>query len=214
MYAPLEPHAPLSQGDIIRNVVFTYIPDISNPNLFNEAGDELRPELAQPFPEDHTGILGEPHKSNVLVLTQSCDLDNRLFVNVACIFSLETFDPTYTPKSDLNKAKHLKNEYQRAGVRPYAYYLQECEAQNFPKSIASFLELHTIKKTDINQEYLIGSRVLRLNQEALEDLQFRIGYFFGRFALNTEDYMLTAGEKLLIHEDAERKRQQRAAGNN
>ena len=44
---------------------------------------------------------------------------------------------------------------------------------------------------------LIQRRILRLSDEALADLQFRLSAFFGRYA-TTEDYMLTHAERSLV----------------
>jgi len=44
--------------------------------------------------------------------------------------------------------------------------------------------------------YLEENRILRLDGQAVQDLQFRLGYFFGRFAVE-DDYMLTDQEKQL-----------------
>ena len=197
MYAAFEQDTPLSQGDVINNVVLTYIPDISDPS-FVVGDDVVQRDLTQPFDsQEDLIVLGQAIKSPVLILTQSCDIDNREYICVARIFPLN--DSAYNQiNSPKKKAEHIRRHYQQAGVRPTIYYLREVPEQNFPKSLASFLELHTVRKTENNLSYLKQNRILRLNPEAVEDLQFRIGYFFGRFAATNDDYMLTDEERNLV----------------
>jgi len=194
MYAPFENDSPLSQGDIIDNVVLTYLPEISNP-AFVLDGDFVERELAQPLDDEMT-VLVQAHKSPVLIVEPSCSIDNGDFISVARIlpFTDQTFDGI-PPTRPHKKAKHIRMNYQRVGVQPSLYYLQESPEQHFPKSVASFLELHTIRQSDQNLEYLIANRILRLTSEAVGDLQYRIGFFFGRYAVTTDDYMLTQAER-------------------
>ncbi len=143
-------------------------------------------------------VLGQVIKSRVLIVSQSCDVLRRPYICVARIFPLEVYDSQYRGKTSPQKrAEHIQQQYQRAGVQPTAFYLQESSERDSPKSVASFLELHSLKNTPENVQYLKRNRLLRLNPEAVEDLQFRIGYFFGRFA-TTDDYMLTDEEKRLV----------------
>jgi hypothetical protein len=196
MYASFDPQDDLVQGDIVDHVVLTYLSDISKPSLYDVHGDEVDIDLSQPLDlqQDVKG-LGQVVKSRVLILSQSCDVLRRPYLCVARIFSLEVYDSQYRAKTSPKKrAEHLQQQYQRVGVQPTAFYLQESLERGFLKSVASFLELHSIKNTPENVQYLKRNRLLRLNSEAVEDLQFRIGYFFGRFA-TTDDYMLTDEEK-------------------
>jgi hypothetical protein len=194
MYAPFDNHSPLSQGDIINNVVLSYLPEISNPAfVLNE--EFVERDLAQPLDEGMT-VLVQAHKSPVLIVEPSCSIDNGDFISVARIlpFTDQTYEgiPVTRPHK---KAKHIRMNYQRVGVQPSLYYLQECPDRNFPKSVASFLELHTIRQSRPNLEYLTAKLVLRLADEAIGDLQYRIGFFFGRYAFKTDNYMLTQTER-------------------
>lgn len=202
MYDSFEQDAPLSQGDIINNVVFSYIPSIANP-AFIVGDDYVERDLTQPFdPTEDLLIVGQAIKAQVLVITPDCNIDYDRFICVARIFPLH--DTNYNQMSNLlRKAKYLKNNYQHTGVNPTTYYLQESPQHNFPKSLASFLEIHTIRRTDENLAYFLHNRILRLTKEAIGDLQYRIGYFFGRFTVNTENYMLTDEERRLIEEDTQ-----------
>ncbi|MGI9068615.1 MAG: hypothetical protein ACR2HX_19705 [Pyrinomonadaceae bacterium] len=204
MYAQIDDPS-LSQGDIINNVVLSYITDISSPQFLLQ-NEKVEKDLTQPFDsEEELAVLAQAFKSQVLVIAPNCNIDNDDFICVARIFPLtHEIDPGYSPdKSPKKKAKHLKDTYQRAGVEPVWYYLQEAPDLGFPKSIASLLELHTIRKTPENLEYLVENRILRLTEEAVGDLQYRIGFFFGRYVVTTDNYMLTPEERALFARPAE-----------
>jgi hypothetical protein len=112
-------------------------------------------------------------------------------------------DPQYAGKTaDRTRAEHIQKNYQRAAAQPAWFYLKESGPPEFPKSVVSFLELHSIKMTDNNRDYLKQNRILRLTQEAVLDLQFRFSFYFGRFA-TTDNYMLTDQEIALIRRHAE-----------
>lgn len=133
----------------------------------------------------------------MIILSQSCDVLHRPFLSVARIFPLEAMDPGYARlNSPAKRTAHLYHQYQRAGVRPTVFYLREAPEAQFPKSLVSFLEIHTLRNDSETIAYLKQNRLLRLNAEAVADLQFRLGYFFGRFATE-DDYMLTDEEKHL-----------------
>jgi len=191
MYVDFRPVDALNQGDIINNVVLAYVPHIADPTLI--LGDQVvQKDLAAPFEAAaDLLILGQVLKAPVMVISQACDIDNREFVCVARIIPFN--DTNYTQAKANRRPKYLLDHYQRVGIRPTFYYLKE--ADNFPRSLVSFLELHTIKKTPENMLYLQQNRILRLMNEAVEDLQFRLSFFFGRFAATTDDYMLTQEEK-------------------
>jgi hypothetical protein len=197
MYVNFEPDDVLNQGDIISNVVLTYVPDITDPSLFI-GEEEVRRDLTEPFnPDEDIIILGQALKASVIILSQGCDIDNRNFICVARILPFQDNDYSGMNRED-RKAKHIRREYQQVGIRPTVFYLREAADPEFPKSLVSFLELHTIRKTPENLEYLMRNRILRLTPEAVEDLQFRVAHFFGRFAAITDDYMLTDEEKRLV----------------
>jgi hypothetical protein len=197
MYAPFNQEDALNQGDIINNIVVTYLPLISEPSFYID-GEEVIKDLAEPFdPNEELTVLGNALKSPAMILTQGCDID---YASHICVARIQPFDdPEYDRRTNpQRRASFIKENYQKAGVRPTRYYLQESPDRHFPKSVVSFLELHTIRKTPENLEYLRRNRILRLSQEAVADLQFRIGHFFGRFAALTDDYMLTAEERALV----------------
>jgi hypothetical protein len=191
MYVPFDPQDVLNQGDIIRNVVISYVPEVSNPT-FVLGEDVVERDLHQPFdPAEPLTVLSQVLKSHVMVMTQGCDIDNRDHI---CVARILPFNDGDYPNRQNRQPRFILTNYQRVGPRPTMYYLQEAPDQ-LPQSIVSFLELHTIRKTPDNFDYLRRNRVLRLMPEAVEDLQFRIAFFFGRFAALTDDYMLTAEER-------------------
>src|SRR5882672_7865912 len=92
MYDPFENNSPLSQGDIINNVVLTYLPEISNP-AFVFDGDFVERDLGQPLDDEMT-VLVQAHKSPVLIVEPSCSIDNGDFISVARIlpFTDQAYD--------------------------------------------------------------------------------------------------------------------------
>ena len=196
MYVPHIDDPRLSQGDIVNNVVLNYVTNIADPAFYlNE--ELVEKNLAQPFDAaEELTVLTEALKSTVLVIEPSCNIDNKDFISVARVLGLLESDNDYRQMNSAErKAKHLRKNYQDVGVQPNIYYLQESAAHGFPKSFASFLEIHTIRKNQPNLDYLTDNRILRLTPEALGDLQYRIGFFFGRYAVTTENYMLTQAER-------------------
>ena len=200
MYARLpNQDAPLSQGDIINNVVLAYIPDISNPAFV--VGDEyVEKDLTLPFGRDDAiTVVAEALKAPVLVIEPNCNIDYDDFISVARIFPLNDRHYNEIPdRRPQKKAKYLARNYQHVGAQPAVYYLQEAPDVEFPKSFASLLELHTIRRNAENLAYLQRNRMLRLTEEAIGDLQYRIGFFFGRYSVVTDNYMLTPEEKAAL----------------
>lgn len=203
MYAPIQ-DARLSQGDIVQNVVFSYIPDISDPALYLN-GEPVERDLTRPFdPQEELTLLAEAHKSTVLVIEPDCNIDHKDYVSVARIFPLEEQDAAFRGMTNAERrAKYLRRQYQDVGVQPNVYYLQESPNHGFPKSLAFLLELHTIRRSGRNMEFMVRNRILRLSAEAIGDLQYRIGFFFGRYTVTTDDYMLTEAERVLVRPPAE-----------
>lgn len=197
MYSAIREGDDLAQGDVIRRVVFAYVPN-SAPQLFDATGNPTEADPKAPWnPEERLAVLGEARISPAIILSQSCDVLHRPFLTVARVFPLEAMDLAYARlQAPAKRVAHLYGQYQRAGVRPGVFYLREAPAQGFPKSLASFLEIHTLRNDPATVDYLKANRILRLTGEAVQDLQFRLGYFFGRFAVEDE-YMLTDEEKQL-----------------
>lgn len=198
MYREIGDHIDLCQGDVIANVVLSRVPVLATPQLYNTNGDLVEFQAADQLP-DETAIVGNAMKSNVLIMTQCCDCLRKPFIVVCRILAIEIFDEKYQAKSNKNKIAHIRDSYQRPAAKPDTFYLQDSAEAGFPKSVAYFLELFNIPR-EANQEYLLDNRLLRLNQEALLDLQFRFAFCFGRFATE-EDYMLTTADKATLAQD-------------
>jgi hypothetical protein len=195
MYLEFSPDDPLNQGDIIKDVVFSYTPDISDPELYG-GENRLNLNLSEPFPNAGVSVLGAAFKSPAMIVSQGCDIDYKKYICVARIvpFNDVNYMQATTPQT---KAEYIKSHYQKVGIRPHLYYLQEALEGQFPKSVVSFLEMHSIKKSANTMEYLMRNRILRLIPNAVGDLQFRLSFFFGRFAGTIDNYMLTDAEKQL-----------------
>jgi len=204
MYVEFDPDDELNQGDIINDVVVNYLHDISNPTFL--LGERVvQRDLAQPFPNEDLLVLGEAVKSRAMIVTQGCDIDHGDFLCVARIMPFS--DNQYAQAGANRKPKYILDHYQKIGVRPGLYYLQASPASQFPASVVSLLELHTINKNAENLAHLKRNRILRLMNEAVEDFQFRLAFFFGRFAAITDRYMLTDEEKLIEEARLARPRQ-------
>lgn len=196
MYREIGDHVELCQGDIIANVILSRVPLLATPEFFNENGERIQIATPDQLP-DRTAVLTPAEKSNVLILSQCCDCLRRPFLVVCRIHPIEVFDDSYSAKSAKNKVKLIKDSYQRPLVKPDTFYLQD--SGSFPKSVAYFLEQFSIPR-EANEQHLSENRLLRLSQEAVLDLQFRLAHCFGRFATE-ENYMLTAADLTALEED-------------
>jgi hypothetical protein len=194
MYVPFPPNDPLSQGDIIENVVLPYIPLISAPTLIID-DQVVERDLSKPFDRsENLTALAPVQKSTVIVISQGCDIDHQPFISIARVAPIVGTDNGYpTGKNAKTIGKYIREHYQKIGVRPRFYYLKAEES--LPPSVVLFPEIHTLLNTPENAGYLQSNRLLRLTREAVEDLQFRLSFFFGRFAALADDYMLTEDER-------------------
>jgi hypothetical protein len=194
MYREFGGQDDLEQGDIVDNILFTHIPNISDPRIHDNEGRRLEVNLADPLPAERY-ILTPVEKSRAIVLSQACDCLSKPYICLGKIIPLLEFDPNYaalveSPRTTLRKqTEYINDLYQRAGAKPDAFYLRQ--EVDFPKSVVSFLEVNIVPRA--NTDYLRESRILRLSEEGVLDLQFRIAFYFGRFA-TTQYYMLTDNE--------------------
>ncbi len=200
MYVAFARHDELNQGDIVKNVVFSYIADISDPAVYDPQDEPISNDyLQQPY-DGSAGlkVIAELKKATVLVISQGCDAIHRPYITVARIIALHHYDPDYEQVTNPERrAKRIFNEYQRVGIRPTVFYLRESREDDFPRSVASLVETHTIARTPNNVSYLKQNRFLRLDGNVVQDLQFRLSHFYGRYAA-PDDYMLTDEERSLI----------------
>ena len=101
-------------------------------------------------------------KRPVLVLSQTCDIENKDFIQIAPIYSA---DP-----ADVSRLQSGKDMYS-------AFYLQ-AHAEHFPDSYADFERMQAIHKTYIKG--LKPEQHFRLKDKHVRILQSRITRFFGR----------------------------------
>lgn len=134
-----------------------------------------------------------------MILSQACDCLSKPYICLARVIDLQEFDLDYANRlrngaGTRNIADYIQNKYQRAGAKPDAFYLQENANLQLARSAVAFTQLHSIETSTDNIDYLKNQRLTRLESQAVLDLQFRLAFYFGRFA--TEDnYMLTQAEK-------------------
>jgi hypothetical protein len=195
MYQEIGDHVDLCQGDVIGNVILSRIPVLAEAPLYDQNGDPVQVAVDSNLPPG-TAVLTPAEKGTVLVLTQCCDCLRKSFLTVCRVFPIEVFDDRYNARNAKNKVSLIKDYYQKPAVQPDAFYLQDNAAAAFLKSVAHLPEQYNIPRA-ANQQYLKENRILRLSQQAVLDLQFRLAFCFGRFATD-EDYMLTDADKALI----------------
>lgn len=195
MYQEIGDHVDLCQGDVIGNVILSRVPLLADPRLYNPDGDAIQVPADGELPPG-TAVVTPAEKGTVIILTQCCDCLRKSFLTVCRVLPLEVFDESYNAKNAKNRVVLIKNHYQKPAVQPDTFYLQDNDAVTFPKSVAHFPEQYNIPR-EANQEYLRANRILRLSQEAVLDLQFRLAFCFGRFA-TSDNYMLTEADKQLL----------------
>lgn len=122
MYDPIEDDL-LSQGDIVQNVVISYLPEISAPELILDAQAVDR-DLADPFdPNEPLLVLATAHKCSVLVIEPSCNIDNGDFISVARIHArLSISNAPHSPRY----RKRVRRACPLASTTPVPFRAHAC----------------------------------------------------------------------------------------
>ena len=188
------------QGDVIKNFVFAYYSLVDEPHFFDGNGDELAIDLNDDDFEIPAGasLLGTPVKTFAIVISQTCDIEHREYICLARILPLAQRVRGFSEKTPRNQVKTICREL-AGGRQPALFYLQESPEHGLPKSLAHLCEIQTVRRLDLG--FLRANRVLRLGDEGLKDLQFRLANFSGRYAAR-EGYMLTPEEMDVWQRDA------------
>jgi len=102
MYYNENPDENLYQGDILRNFPIVILPDqleIARPTIpakvsegIIEAELKLESELPDAFSKGTEIILASAYRTNIMIISQSCDIELREFVAVAPILPLEQIE--------------------------------------------------------------------------------------------------------------------------
>lgn len=208
--ALLEGTPSLQQGDLLVGVPFAIFSAASARVGLNGGGTDER-DLTQ-NPTSVTFVAAAVEFGWGLVLTQTCDLQPapdtgaaRKPILIARVRPIKTLLPKFkddTLKSAVGEVKKLAT----AGSAPSLFYLPEHRgiALVFEKSGADLLDLQRFDRTDL----AALSRLLRLRlaAPALQALQERCAYCFGRFAA-PDDLYYSADEFLELQRQEEARHQ-------
>jgi hypothetical protein len=157
----------LNQGDLLRNIAVPIV-----QSSFPEHDDEGSVPL----------FVGQ---ANIIIISQSCDLEQRKVSNVvvAQIFSLDEFEsvnPSY-------ERKEKWNEVARGRVEAL-HLLPPTESANDPRSsiLVDFKHIHSLPFGYVERFASMAGDRWRLQSPYLECLSQAFGRFFMRVALPTD----------------------------
>jgi len=187
-YQPLEGEPDqLQQGDLLEGVPFLYTPPLENAQLVASDGKGRRGDLLRPPPET-TGVVARLIAGWGMLLSQTCDLQVDaesgrarkpiLVARVQPIRELVRDFQDETVKKAVKSVRNLSNP----GKAPTLFYLPACVqgGTRLPRSGANLLDVQRFAPSDA--PFLKALFRLRLTSTALQALQERCAYCFGRFA--------------------------------
>lgn len=179
------------QGDVIDGVPVVFIPPgkVSNWTLLRpnspvtpqEALAGRTPKVFLPRPEQAVGdawsyggaefVLARASRDRVMIVTQSCDIEHRNFIQVAPVFSAANLQPNRSALLGANEIKYL-------------FFLPSDKRLLAEDSYA---DLSLI--TCVHKSYLrTGKLIVRLASPTVTKLQAHLAAFHGRpFGFNTKD---------------------------
>lgn len=192
------------QGDIIRDVPIVFLPEkiskwfILRPgaNSKKHADDVLRGEICKWFESNPEGQLKDAWQHgqkeefvaaktflvNVIILTQTCDLENRNYYQIAPI----------SPETK-QKASALENLHENH--LNYAFYLPAVAPYIVENSYAELAHTCVVPKAYFPRDSVSQRLAARLTNHARTALQAQIANYFGRpFGFSTKDRASITGE--------------------
>jgi|SRR6185312_8902243 len=185
-YAPLPPEVnTLQQGDLLADVPFTYF-SVTNVKVTLASKRSAMRDLAS-NPTGVEFVAASVSFDWGMVLNQTCDVQPdpltgaaRKPILLARVRSIKTLFPKFkdsTHKESLGEVKNLAT----AGKSPTILYLPAHTTGNLslPRSGADLLDVQRFSAIDLPS--LIKLLRLQLQDEALQALQERCAYCFGRF---------------------------------
>lgn len=146
MYSSFSPTRIFYQGDILKDTLFFI----------------------------HKHIDGDKYslivkRITIMILSQTCDIQNRNFINIAPIISL----------SELKKTKTVNNDQIRSLQRQktkYWFYLPEDQGDGFPESYVELTKITYISKRLLEKR----NRIKSLSSLGRHWLTYKLNDFFGR----------------------------------
>lgn len=157
-YRSIQPDSPLEQGDILDGV----------PLVFWSLDEKADP-LGQRESVEAT--------ARVVVLTQSCDLANQKTtrIQVAVVHEAQALVDT-----GIIRASLIRDQISRHRV--YGWYFLPA-GDDFPESIVSLHDLHTVPRPMLEQLVKDGKRVVSLGTPYREHLAQQFSLTYARIAL-------------------------------
>lgn len=168
------------QGDILRNVPIIKAPDTIKIARIDQATEGSAPpkyivssedDIANAYQNGSEVVLANGLRTKVILLSQTCDIQNREFVVIAPIFDLDT----------------VKNNNRKTAIKEgkinYRFYLPVSEVM--PESYVDFTLLSSVRKEFIN----VSDRILSLSDSYRPHLVWGLNRYFCRpfLDLKSED---------------------------
>ncbi len=188
----LEEEWSLQQGDVLHPVPFATF-SLTEVEVLGPSADELRMvDLTQETDlEAGTRLLASVGMSFGIVLNQSCDLGPRRGKPILIARVVSAAERIGMLKPDHSVSRRVKDidELANPGRRPSLFYLPEHGGvePKMGKCVADLLEITSFPPT--NLAALSNLIKLRLSSPALQALQERLSYCFGRFGAPDHLYM-------------------------
>jgi hypothetical protein len=190
----------LKQGDVLDGIIFCYlagepvgIADMQTGRIVKEVTFDELPTAIDPK-DPNTAVIAKPLVGWGMVISQTCDIqrDNHHI----CVARVRSIDSTLQGFSAKSRVNQIKDILSIVNNKQFGFfYLKESEENALPKSVANLTEIHAFHPGV--KDWLVRRRKLRLGAEALKALQFQLGHFFGRLAIN-ERYALSDEEAGLV----------------
>ncbi len=192
------------QGDIVRDVPITFLPDkiskwfILRPgaNSKKHVDDVLRGEICKWFEATPEGqlkdvwqhgqkeelVAAKAFRVNAIILTQTCDLENRSYYQVAPVFP-------ETKQKESALAKLRENDIN------HAFYLPAIAPHIEEDSYADLSHTCVVPKAYFPKNDVMPMLSARLTNFARTALQVQIATYFGRpFGFSKKDKATVTGE--------------------
>jgi len=180
-YKPEDAQYPLSQGDLLYPIPFA---------AFRISGVDIRYEQSTRYVDLTTDehkqgdLVASFETSWGLVINQSCDLEPQKDepLIVAQVVARQKLYPKYKDENPKDIEEFIKNRFNNAGQAPARFYLPAFAKDDFifPRSIALLCRVQNFAPVD--RDTLLGLRKFSLSGDALDSLQEKLAYTFGRFA--------------------------------
>lgn len=178
MYYVSNPENYCFQGDVLQNIPILQAPDVikiarveelegcASAEKYGVFNEEDVDDIYQNGPEI---VLANGVRTKVILLSQTCDIQNRDFVVVAPVFDL----------------KKVQNENRKKAIRDgkinYRFYLPASDG-SFCESYVDFSLLSSVKASLIN----VSNRILSLSDTYRPHLVWGLNRYFCRPFLNVE----------------------------